>query len=279
MIPKPRPRLSGSVASADGTAIAWYRYGDGDRHILFIPTWNIVDARVVGHQVAALEPHAVVVTYDPRGHGRSDRPDRGYTFENHAADALAVMDANDLRRPAVVTASRGLNATLILASDDADRVERIVSVASYMELKPRAAPVDPAYLEALRTDWTGFIVPFMHSVFPEPHSEEVIEEMIAIGMEATPTIVATQESELDWSVPASLLSSVMCPTLILHGEDDVVPISLAERIAATMPRARLEILPNAGHRPDIRSTKIVNPLLIQFLFGSPEAFGSRHDAS
>jgi pimeloyl-ACP methyl ester carboxylesterase len=271
VIPKPRPLKNGRAASSDGTEIAWYRYGHGDRQILFVPTWNIVDARVVGHQVVALEPHATVVTYDPRGHGRSDRPDEGYTFLDHAADALAVMDANDLHQPAVVTASRGLNATVILATSHADRVERIVSVASYMELEPRATPIDPARLEGWRTHWAGFIVPFMHSVFPEPHSEEVTEEMIAIGMEATPQIIATQESELDWSLPASLLNAVTCPTLILHGEDDIVPVSLAERIAATMPRARLAILPNAGHRPDIRSPETVNPILLQFLVGSPGA--------
>jgi pimeloyl-ACP methyl ester carboxylesterase len=46
-----------------------------------------------------------------------------------------------------------------------------------------------------------------------------------------------------------------------------------------MPRARLEILPNAGHRPDIRSPEIVNPVLMEFLLGSPEAFGSSRDAS
>lgn len=55
------------ATSADGTRIAWYRYGGGERAVLFVPTWNIVDARVVGHQVASLEPHATVVTYDPRG--------------------------------------------------------------------------------------------------------------------------------------------------------------------------------------------------------------------
>lgn len=269
MIPKPRPRASGTVASSDGTRIAWYRHGAGDRQILFVPTWNIVDARVVGHQVAALEPYAVVVTYDPRGHGRSERPDRGYTFDDHAADALAVMEANDLQRPAIVTASRGLNATLILASNLPDRVERIVSVASYMHLEPRPAPVDPAHLARLRDDWPGFIVPFMHSLFPEPDSEAVIRELIAIGSEATPEIIATQETELDWSVPALLLRSVACPTLIIHGEDDVVPVALAERIAATMPRASLKTLPHAGHRPDIRSPDIVNPLLMQFLFDPP----------
>ena len=47
------------ATSADGTRIAWYRYGGGDRTILFVPTWNLVDARVVGHQVVALEPHGV----------------------------------------------------------------------------------------------------------------------------------------------------------------------------------------------------------------------------
>lgn len=254
--------------SSDGTEIAWYRYGHGDRQVLFVPTWNIVDSRVVGHQVVAFEPHATVVTYDPRGHGASDRPDRGYGFATHAADAFAVMEATDLQQPAVVTASRGLNATLILATDHPDRVERIAAVASYMELEPRATPIHPARLEAWCSNWAGFIVPFVHSVFPEPGSEEVIEDVIAIGMEATPKIVATQELELDWLLPASLLSGVHCPTLILHGEDDVVPVSLVERIAATMPRARLEIIPNAGHRPDIRSPETVNPILMQFLFGS-----------
>jgi len=98
----------------------------------------------------------------------------------------------------------------------------------------------------------------------------VIEEMIEIGMEATPEIITTQEVELDWSVPASLLGSVGCPTLILHGEHDIVPASLAERISASMPQSRLEILPNSGHRPDIRSPEVVNPILMGFLFGAAD---------
>jgi len=267
VIPRPRPRASGRATSSDGIEIAWYRFGDGPRQILFVPTWNIVDARVVGHQVAALERHATVITYDPRGHGASGRPSRGYEFANHAADAYAVMDANGLEGPAVVTASRGLNAALLLAVDHPDRVQRLVSVAPYMELEPRAAPIDPERLESWRTNWAGFVVPFMRSVFPEEGSEDVIEEMIGIAMEADPEIITTQELELDWSVPAARLPSVGCPTLILHGSADVVPVALAERIATTMPNARLHILPNAGHRPDIRSPEIVNPILIEFLFG------------
>ena len=95
------------ASSADGTRIAWYRYGRGERAILFVPTWNIVDARVVGHQVAALEEHATVVTYDPRGAGASERPERGYDFPLHTADALAVLEATGVDEVVLVTASRG----------------------------------------------------------------------------------------------------------------------------------------------------------------------------
>lgn len=54
MIRAPPPRERGAATSVDRTRIAWYRYGEGERAVLFVPTWNIVDARVVGHQVAAL---------------------------------------------------------------------------------------------------------------------------------------------------------------------------------------------------------------------------------
>ena len=50
----------------------------------------------------------------------------------------------------------------------------------------------------------------MHEVFTEPGSADVIAEMIAIGLEATPEVRAqsSQELELDWRRPARLRRSV-----------------------------------------------------------------------
>ena len=266
MIPKPRPREHGLATSVDGTRIAWYRYGGGERAILFVPTWNIVDARVVGHQVAALQAHATVVTYDPRGAGASERPERGYDYPLHAADALAVLAATGIERASLVTASRGLNAAVLMVAGEPDRFGRLAAIAPYMRLEPDPAPPDPERLESLRTDWPGFMVPFMHNVFTEPDSADVIAEMIAIGLEATPEAVVVQEVETDWGRPARLLGSVTCPTLVVHGDSDAaVPVSLVRGIVAAMPNARLELIPGAGHRPDIRSPEIVNPLLLEFL--------------
>lgn len=238
-----------------------------------MPTWNLVDARVVGHQVAALEPHANVLTYDPRGAGASERPKRSYDFPLHAGDALAVLHENGIERAALVTASRGLNAAVLLITNDQQRFDRLAVIAPYMNLEPEPASPDPERLEALRNDWRGFIMPFMHAVFTEPDSSDVIAEMVAIGLEATPHVIATQEAEHDWRLPAGLLRRVTCPTLVVHGEADApVPVALAERIVAAMPNARLELIPGGGHRPDIRTPELVNPLLLEFLLGGCRDF-------
>ena len=106
----------------------------------------------------------------------------------------------------------------------------------------------------------------MHAVFTEPDSADLIAEMIEIGLEATPDVVATQELELDWTRPARLLGSVSTPTLVVHGErDKPVPVSHARSVVEAMPNARLELIPDGGHRPDIRSPEVVNPLLQAFL--------------
>lgn len=266
MIPVPSARAQGIAQSDDGTGIAWYRYGRGEPVVLFVPTWNIVDARVVGHQVVALEPYATVITYDPRGAGASERPARGYDFPRHAADALAVLEDTGVGRTALVTASRGLNAAVLLIADDPERFDRLVAIAPYMELEDEPEPPDLAWLESLRTDWPGFIVPFMHEVFTEPGSAEVIADMIEIGLEATPGVAVTQELEADWRTPALLLGAVSCPALVIHGDSDgPVPVLLAESIVGAMPKARLELIRGGGHRPDIRSPELVNPLLLRFL--------------
>jgi pimeloyl-ACP methyl ester carboxylesterase len=266
VIARPRPCEEGIATSEDGVRIAWYRYGKGDPVVLFVPTWNLVDARVVGNQVAALQSRATVITYDPRGAGASERPERGYGFPLHAADARAVLDANATDRAAVVAASRGLNAAVLLIAENPSRITRLIAIAPYVNLEAGTAAPDPTRLERVRNDWTGFIEPFMHTVFSEPHSDEVIAEMIEIGLDASPDVIVAQELEVDWKRPAELLGTITCPTLVIHGEaDGPVPLSLARRIVAGMPKARLEVIPAGGHRPDIRTPELVNPLLLEFL--------------
>ena len=58
----------------DGVRVFWERYGEGATTILLLPTWEIVHSRSWKMQIPILARHARVVTFDPRGNGRSDRP-------------------------------------------------------------------------------------------------------------------------------------------------------------------------------------------------------------
>jgi pimeloyl-ACP methyl ester carboxylesterase len=107
----------------------------------------------------------------------------------------------------------------------------------------------------------------MREVFTEPDSEDVVAELVAIALEATPEVISTQARECDWLHPARLLGRVSCPTLAIHGDSDALtPVTVAEDIVDAMPDARLELIEGGGHRPDIRSPELVNPLLMDFLF-------------
>jgi pimeloyl-ACP methyl ester carboxylesterase len=58
----------------DGVRVFWERYGQGEPTFLLPPTYEIVHSRSWKCQIPHLSRHGRVVTFDPRGNGRSDRP-------------------------------------------------------------------------------------------------------------------------------------------------------------------------------------------------------------
>ena len=281
VIPRPIPRERGTSPGEGGCEIAWYRYGDGDHVVVFFPTWNVVDARVVGYQVEYLAERCTVVTYDARGSGASGRPSSGYGFSAHVADGIAVLDANDVDHAAVVTASRGFNPAVLAAVENPARIDRVAAIAPYVPLEPpdeelpssdgdeKGEERDWFSDDVWRTDWPGFARFFMQLCFSEPGSEALIEEMVEIMLDASPEIQITQRAETDWARVPAVLPSLSCPTLLIQGDSDhSTPLAAVSAIAERIPDARLQIIPGGGHRPDIRTPDRVNPLLADFLLGT-----------
>ena len=67
------PDLAGAVDN-EGVSIHYEVFGSGPATVFLMPTFPIVDSRKWKAQVPYLARHFRVVTADPRGHGRSDRP-------------------------------------------------------------------------------------------------------------------------------------------------------------------------------------------------------------
>jgi pimeloyl-ACP methyl ester carboxylesterase len=65
----------------------------------------------------------------------------------------------------------------------------------------------------------------------------------------------------------ALLAQIDKPTLILHGADDqLIPPSEAQVMSATIPNARLHILPEAGHLLNMEQPEVFNEAVRSFLF-------------
>jgi pimeloyl-ACP methyl ester carboxylesterase len=63
-----------------------------------------------------------------------------------------------------------------------------------------------------------------------------------------------------------LLASIRCPTLVLVGREDVLtPVDMAREIAAGIPGARLEIVPDCGHLSTMERPEAVNRALRRWL--------------
>jgi pimeloyl-ACP methyl ester carboxylesterase len=283
----PEPVASG-FADVAGVQIAWESFGQGESAVLVVPTWNFVDSRVSAPLVADLSRSFRVVTFDPRGAGRSDRPPTGYRFDDHLADAVAVLQAAGVGRASLVAGSSGANTAALLAARLPDQVERLVLIAPAIQVGPAAPPEDDNddefWIERAsyegwerwsaphwRQDWPRFARWFLATAFNEPGSEALIEAILPIALKADPEILIQQHREqrgLDSLAAPAVLGTILSPTLVVHGAlDQSVPLAVADAVAGAIPGATLAVAVAGGHRPDIRSPELINPLLDDFLRG------------
>lgn len=63
----------------------------------------------------------------------------------------------------------------------------------------------------------------------------------------------------------SQLSAVQCPTLILHGDADTLPLEAAQKIQESIKGAQLTVLKNSGHFPYIETPRELFKAITDFL--------------
>src|SRR6266496_3236703 len=129
--PLPGTDVQGYVEH-DNARIWYAAYGSGAPVILL--HGGLGHSGNWGYQVPALVSGGYqTVVIDSRGHGRSTRDARPYSYELIASDVLAVMDTLNLERPALVGWSDGACTALILASKDPQRVAGVFFFACNMD--------------------------------------------------------------------------------------------------------------------------------------------------
>jgi pimeloyl-ACP methyl ester carboxylesterase/predicted glycosyltransferase len=256
----------------DGVRVFWEQYGDGDPAILFLPTWSIVHSRVWKAQIPYFARYTRVLTFDPRGNGRSDRPlePAAYDETQFAADALAVMDATGTQSALLVGLSLGSHRGLLLAAEHPERVSGICFIGAGTFLGPvLATPVqcimrfdepresyegwDRFSRGGWERDFPGFMEFFFGQVVVEAHSTKQIEDSVEWGLETTPeALMASIGGEVVTDRTAELCAQLRCPVLIAVGSDDrITPPAISEALASETG-GRLLVFEGSGHSPHTR---------------------------
>lgn len=206
--------------------------------------------------LAPLRKRFRVIRFSNRGTGLSDRPEGQVTVKMLADDAAAVLDMLDIERAHVFGVSLGGMIAQELVLNHPQRVDRLVLGCTFCggEHAVRGEPEAVALLmpqpgmsreDEIRRSRPALMMSRMIDEQPE-----FLDEMMRIDIE-TPTpqeTVRKQVAALDEFDTYERLASIQAPTMVLHGDTDVlVPTENARILHERIPGSTLEIVPEAGH--------------------------------
>lgn len=212
----------------------------------------------------------LVVSFDNRGFGGSDRPPGPYSVAELAGDAAAVLDAVGLRRAHVVGVSLGGMVAQEFALDRPERVDRLVLVSTTPGVhgQPTPSRTTSLMLEAPGLAPSVALRRFVENALADGASGELVERIVAYRAANPPDPAGWQSQALAGASFDALdrIAGIGAPTLVVHGrEDAVVDPRNGELLAELIPGARLELLAGCGHLASWEQPERFAGLLREFL--------------
>lgn len=254
-----RARATSFIEMEDGVSLFHLDWGSG-APVVFTHAWAL-NADLWEYPMIALSERGLrCVAYDRRGHGRSCDPGRGYDFDTLADDLARVIAALDLRGVTLVGHSMGCGEIArYLSRHGAERIARAVLVSTVTPLLVRAPDhpdgADPALYEgiiaALKADRPAAFAAGV-AQFAGPSSgvsPELSDWIVQQFLRASPKAAIELTRELARADFRGDLGAFTIPTLIVHGDADVVnPLErTGQRTAQAIPGSVLAVYEGGPH--------------------------------
>jgi 3-oxoadipate enol-lactonase len=221
--------------------------------------WDDVIARIGGRYR--------VLTWDLRGHGLSDTPAGPWRIADLTDDLLALLEHQRIARFALC----GLSVGGLVAQDVAARAPQRVAalVLSNTGLRIGAPDVWETRMEAVRSGGMAAVVDatmarwFTPAFRADRARLAPWHHMVARTPPEGFLHTAAAIRDADMTAAAAAISA---PTLVIGGaEDGGTPPDLARALAAAVPAAALEIMPDVAHLPCVEDADAYAVRLTSFL--------------
>jgi pimeloyl-ACP methyl ester carboxylesterase len=246
--PLPTPDRAGHV-SHDGADIWYTSIGHGQPVILL--HGGLGHSGNWSHQASALVASGYrAILIDSRGHGRSTRDTKRYTYQLLAGDVLAVMDALGIARAALIGWSDGACTALILGDEHPERVTGVLFFACNMDPsggRPFVpTPVIDHCFSRHRQDYA--------EISPTPADFDAFVEAVGTMQRTEPNYTPDD------------LRKIAVPVTILHAEgDEFITPEHARYLAETIPGASLVTLPGVTHFAPLQRPDVFNAAMREIL--------------
>ena len=243
-----------AYAHGEGAELYWESTGAGAPVLLVMGLG--MNATGWWRTVPVLAESLRVIAFDNRGAGRSDKPEGPYSVTQMADDAMAVLDAAGEPEAHVYGISLGGMIAQQIALRHPERVRSLVLGATTPGGQ-RAVPLAPDVvafflrrreMPAYEAAWAS--VPYSYGEETRLRGGQRIAEDVErrLRYPIEPVGYAGQLEAAMHHDTSERLGELSKPTLVVHGDADrIVPTGNGRILAESIPGARLELLPGAGH--------------------------------
>lgn len=275
--------------SANGLSFHVNRFRTGSQEdrpvVVCIHGLAVVDSAASAFMLGFhLAKHADVITYDLRGHGRSDQPASGYTMEDHASDLFGLLDALDVEVPVhVIASSYGGAIAMVAAMRQPDRlasvslldgavpvadwVDHVVTQTQDYERWVREAEAEgmsggAATEEAVVRRAMDEVVE-KHGLTPR-RAQGAARRLVKLFRETT----MREDLKAERVYGKEDLARVTCPVLGIYGDKSHL-YNLTDALPNMLSDVRLHTIPGADHFEVLWRLEETRPLIRDFI-GFPE---------
>ncbi len=271
------PRIQ-YAQTADGVSIAFWTLGEGEP-LVYMPRmpwchiqleWQVPRSRGFLERLAE---QRMLVRYDCRGTGLSDRDALEFSLDSQVLDLEAVVDRLKLVRFALFGPVYSGPVAIAYAERHPERASHVLlwcSAARGADFT--RVPQLQALLALADADWELFTESATHFVYGYSDAERAHEAAVFMRECVSPEAyrafrAATAEVDV-----AALLSQVRAPTLVLHRRQVSYPeLGCARELASRISDARLLMLEGTYQMPYEGDTEAVLAAIDEFLGESEEA--------